>query len=167
MTLAPVYFTVAGRYRSVVADATTDSNTDPEIGAVSATVTFQPLISSGDVILASQAAPRPTGFLAAPIVALIDPTDGLLKLRTTQDAGASGGLGYVPVRLLADTAVLELNGPLYYTVTFSDVVYNNGARGAINSFTFAAPNSDLELDLITVATGPSQVAAGLITRSGY
>ncbi len=160
----PVYFTVSGRYRSVVADAAGDSDADPTIGSVSATITFTPLIASGDVIVATDATPRPTGFLSAPIVGIIDPADGLVKLRTTPDAGAaSGGPSYVPVRLLADTALLELEGDLWYRVDFTDVVFNNGQRGVINSFSFQAPSADTDVDLITLQPGAGQTAVS-VTR---
>lgn len=62
---------------------------------------------------------------------------------------------YTPVRLLADTELLELDDPLYYKVTFSDVVYN-GAPGYISSFTFQAPSYDTEISLITVMPAANQ-----------
>ena len=136
---SPTFFTVSADYRPVSADADTDSDYDPQTDeALSATVTFTPVLATGDVILATDASPRPTGYVCAPIAAMIDPADGRLKLRTTPDAGGSGT--FAPVRLLADTALLELDTPLYYKVTFTAVTYG-GKIGSITSFTFQAPTS--------------------------
>lgn len=93
---APTFFTVTGDYRSVVADLPSDADYDPQLGPVSATVTFTPMLESGDVILATSASPRPTAFVAAPVVARIDVTDGRLKLRVDSDPGGSGA--FAPVR---------------------------------------------------------------------
>jgi hypothetical protein len=150
----PTYFTVVADFKSVVGDLASDADYDPQLGSVTADVTFLPVLDQGDVILATSATPRPTGFLAAPIVGFID-TDGRLKMRTATDVGGSTDLGYAPVRLLADTDLLELETPLFYQVSFSNVQYN-GARGTINPFTFQAPTSDTTLNLITVARAPGQ-----------
>ncbi len=193
MTL-PEYFTVLGDFRSVVADLATDLDHDPQIGPVTATVTFKPMLRDGDAILATDATPRPTGYIAAPIVAKIN-SSGRLVLRDVPDgtrqivdditalpgtgdatkyyvADDTGAhyrwngidydeiLPYAPVRLLADTPLLELETPLYYTVTFSNVLFN-GRAGKLNSFTFAAPNTgDAEVNLIEVMRQPGQPAAG-------
>jgi len=89
----PEYFTVVADYKAVVADLpydadTGDADSDPTLGPVTATVTFRPVIRNGDVILATGATPRPTGFVPAPIVARID-TDGILKLRVDPDGERS------------------------------------------------------------------------------
>ena len=76
----PTFFTVLGDYRSVVADGTIDLNIDPDVGPVTATVTFTPVLESGDAILASKADPRPTVYVPVPIVGHIS-ADGRLKLR--------------------------------------------------------------------------------------
>ena len=157
----PVYFTVVADFRAFVEDASTDSDYDMQTVPVGATVTFTPLVSSGDVVLATQASPRPTGYISAPVVGIIDPADGRLKIRKSADAGASGGFGFAPVRLLGSSPLLELDGPLFYTVTFSEVVWANNRRGSINGFTFEAPNSDTELNLITVFRQPGQPASGV------
>ena len=156
---SPTFFTVSADYRPVSADASTDSDYDPQTDeALSATVTFTPVLATGDVILATDASPRPTGYVCAPIVAMIDAADGRLKLRTTPDAGGSGT--FAPVRLLADTALLELDTPLYYRVTFTAVTYG-GKIGSITSFTFQAPTSDTELNLISVSPAPGELPSGI------
>lgn len=154
----PTYFTVIGDFKSIVADSLGDTDADPDSVSLLATVTFQPVINDGDLILATNASPRPTAFVAAPIAGFID-TDGLLKMRA---AGASGypGLSYTPVRLLADTALLELAGDLFYDVTFSNVSYN-GRTISLNGFRFQAPTSDVTLNLVTVARAPGQPATAI------
>lgn len=163
----PSYFTIVADYKAFIEDAASDSDYDPQVVPISATVTFTPLIPSGDVVLATNASPRPTGFIPAPVVAIIDPADGRLKLRTAQDAGASGGYGFAPVRLLCSTFgtnndLLELDGPLFYRAAFTEVVLPNGRRGSITGFDFEAPNSaDTVLNLITVSRQPGTSPAGI------
>ena len=192
----PTYFTVVADFKSVVVDLEADVDPDPQLGPVTAKVTFTPVLANGDVILATNATPRPTIFVPAPIVARID-TDGRLKLRVEPDGdrdnfanlAAFPGTGntakvyfaidtqtfyrwdsgssqyiedypYAQVRLLADTPLLELASDLYYRVAFSEVVYN-GAPGYISPFTFQAPTSDTELNLVEVARVPGQPASGI------
>ncbi|HQC78728.1 MAG TPA: hypothetical protein PLH92_18655, partial [Mycobacterium sp.] len=155
----PTYFTVEADFRSVIADADTDSDYDPQAnGSVSATVTFTPVLATGDLILATGASPRPIAYAAMPVVAKIDVADGRLKLRTDPDAGGTGT--YAPVRLLADTPLLELATPLYYQVSFTAVKFN-GVTGMITGFTFQAPNSDTTINLIEVGRQPGQPATGI------
>jgi hypothetical protein len=68
-------------------------------------------------------------------------------------------VSYTQVRLLADTPLLGLSSPLFYSVTFLSVRFND-APGVLNGFTFAAKTSDEELNLVTVArvTGTTQGA---------
>ena len=154
----PAYFTVLGDYRSVVADTEADLDINPDLAPITATVTFTPVLASGDAIRASKADPRPTIYVPVPIVGHIS-ADGRLKLRDAPagrlenheslsvlpTAGADGvaymtvddqrvwrwngttyieDYNYTPIRLLADTALLELSSPLYYHVTFTDVRFN-------------------------------------------
>lgn len=191
---SPTYFTVIADYKSVVADLASDVDADPTLGPVTAKVTFQPILASGDVILATNASPRPTGYIGAPIVARID-TDGRLKLRVEPDGdrddfanvAAFPGTGttakvyfaidtqtfyrwtgsayaetypYAAVRLLADTALLELASDLYYRVSFSEVVFNGGP-GYLAPFTFQAPSTDTTINLIEVGRQPGQPASGI------
>jgi hypothetical protein len=151
----PTYFTVVGDFRAFIADGTADGDANPDSSAISATVTFKPLVNSGDVILATDATPRPTGFIPAPVVATIG-TDGRLKLRTT----ANGDYPFTPVRLLANSPLLELDSPLFYTVSFTAVTYG-GISGSISPFTFEAPDADIELNLIEVFRQPGQPATGI------
>lgn len=184
----PTYFTVVADYKSVVVDLASnvqggDVDADPQLGAISATVTFTPVLPNGDIILATEASPRPTGLIAAPIVGRID-VDGRLKLRVEPDGNrinyanlaAFPGTGntanvyydiaaktfyrwsgsayvqtypYAPIRLLADTDLLNLSTPLFYAVKFTNVLFNK-KPGQINGFTFQAPDADVELNLIEV-----------------
>lgn len=186
------FFTVTADFRAVAIDSDADVDADPQIGPVSAVVTFTPVIAEGSVWLAPSATPRPTAFVATPIAARIG-SDGRLKLRDAPDGAqvtaanfaalpATGsaanyyvttntgtyyrwsGSGYVevppfqPVRLLADTALLNLPSPLYYEVSFSSVNFN-GRAGKLKSFRFQAPTFDTTVSLVNVIpqageTGP-------------
>lgn len=152
----PVYFTVVGDFKAFVADTIADTDANPDVVSITATVTFTPLLQNGDIILATGAEPRPTGFIASPIVGVID-SDGRLKLNSTPN----GSYSYTPIRLLADTDVLELSTPLYYSVAFNNVVVN-GRTSSIRSFNFQAPTTDTELNLITVGRTPGQTASGMV-----
>ena len=156
----PVYFTVTADYKAFVEDADTDSDYTPEQVPVSATVTFTPLVNTGDVVRALGASPRPVGYIPAPVTAIIDTADGRLKLRTTPDSGGSGD--FAPVRLLGTSDLLDLDGPLFYSVSFSNVVYANGRRGTIAGFTFEAPDTDTEVNLISVGRAAGQAASNLV-----
>jgi hypothetical protein len=191
---SPTFFTVVGDYRAVSVDNELDIDADPTITPVSASVTFRPLIKDGDAILAVEATPRPTGFVAAPIVAKLN-TSGRLVLRDVPDGTRENAanfdalpgtgnankyyvtaddgkywrwvdgdyteiLAYQPVRLLADTELLELDSPLYYSVTFTNVIYN-GRVGKLNGFTFQAPTSDTEINIIELMRQPGQAASGI------
>lgn len=157
---APVWFTVTADYKSVLQDASSDADYDGELGPVSATCTFTPILNNGDVILAVEASPRPTGFVPTPVVARIDVTDGRLKLRVDPDDGGTGT--FTPVRLLANSPLLELDGDLAYRAVFSNVVF--GARpGYLKPVTFLAPATDTEVNLITATPIPGSPGVG-ITR---
>ena len=62
---------------------------------------------------------------------------------------------------MADTPLLELSSPLYYTVSFSNVIID-GKSSSIRSFTFQAPNADIELNLVTSYRQPGQPASGIV-----
>ena len=157
---APVWFTVTADYKSVLQDSASDSNYDGELGPVSATVTFTPILNNGDIILATEASPRPTGFVPTPVVARIDVTDGRLKLRVDPDDGGTGT--FAPVRLLANSPLLELDGDLAYRAVFSNVVFGS-KPGYLKPVTFLAPETDQEVNLITVTPIPGSPGVG-ITR---
>jgi hypothetical protein len=76
-------------------------------------------------------------------------------------------LPYQPVRLLANSELLQLASPLFYTVIFSQVIFN-GRAGKLNSFSFQAPSSDVTLNLIEVMRQPGQPPTGItrITPTG-
>lgn len=156
----PTYFTVVADYRAFIEDSSADSDYDQQNIPLGATVTFTPLINNGDVVRALNADPRPIGLIPAPVVGLIDPADGRLKLRSTPDSGGTGT--FAPVRLLASTAFLELDGPLFYSVAFTNVVYANGRRGSIAGFTFEAPSADVELNLISATRAAGQPAGNIV-----
>ena len=150
------FFTVSGQYRPVTAESDSDADYNPQTtDPITATVTFTPVLESGDVILASS---EQTIFVPAPIVGMID-TDGALKLRNTPDPGGSGS--FAPIRLLADTPLLALATPLFYDVKFSAVTFN-GKPGVINGFRFQAPNADTDINLVTVSKVPGAPATGII-----
>ena len=155
---SPEFFTVTADFAALVEDASTDPDYDPQVAPVQGTVTFTPVVESGDIILATQMSPRPTGLVPAAITAIVD-SDGRLKLRTATDEGGSG-FTFAPVRLMADTALLELDSPLYYSVSFSGMTFN-GRPARITGFTFQAPNADVEVNLIEVARAPGVPADGV------
>ena len=191
----PTYFTVLGDYRSVVADTEADLDINPDLAPITATVTFTPVLASGDAIRASKADPQPTIYVPVPIVGHIS-ADGRLKLRDAPagrqenhenlsvlpTAGADGvaymtvddgrvwrwngttyieDYNYTPIRLLADTALLELSSPLYYRVNFTDVRFN-GELGYLSPITFAAPQSDEVLNLVNVTRRTGETAVGVV-----
>jgi hypothetical protein len=150
------FFTVSGQYRPVTADRDTDADYNPQTDEpITATVTFTPVLETGDVILATQEA---TIFVPAPIQAMID-TDGVLKLRAAPDPGGAGT--FAPVRLLADTPLLGLATPLFYDVKFGAVTFA-GRPWVINGFRFQAPNADTVVNLVTVSKVPGQPATGIV-----
>ena len=155
--MQPTWFTVSGDFRAVVADTTADTDHDPDVVPIQGKVTFTPVLETGDVILATQADPRPTGYVPVPIVGIIDPVDGRVKLRARPDDGVSE---FTSVRLLADSPLLELKTPLFYRASFSEIRFA-GKPGTIAAFTFQAPNADNDLNLITVMRQPGQPPSGI------
>jgi hypothetical protein len=183
------YFGVRCHLAPIVADVSTDSDYNPGLAMITATVIFTPRLKAGEVIHAHEASP-PTGFLPMPIVAMID-TDGLLKLRSNPDLGAAplpaidrlrhriardsgeqietaidrSTTNYAPVKLLGNSASLELETPLYYDFTFSNVKIDNKATSyTITGGTFEAPWDPDEiidlLDWMPLPSGPN--ATGII-----
>lgn len=157
----PEFFPVEADYQAFVEDASTDSDYDMEAVPVSGNVLFTPEIKAGDVVAATSASPRPIGFVPATISAVIH--EGRLKLRSADDSGASGGPGFVPVKLLCDSPGLGLSAPLQYKVTFSNITFASGRRGSITGFNFVAPSSgDVTINLISVGRVPSQSGVGIV-----
>jgi hypothetical protein len=151
-----VYFTVTGNFRAMVADSVSDAGYDPDLAELTATATFTPLVAQGDALLITQSVP-PIHLVPTPITAIID-TDGVLKLRRDFTDIPDGP--YTKVRLLGDSAALELETPLFYRVDFTNVRLN-GKPGVLNSYEFQAPDHDMDLDLSTVMRQPGQIAVGI------
>lgn len=156
MTAELTYFTIEADYLAVVADTAANTTHDPDHSTITGQVTFVPLINGGDLILATQTSPRPLGIALVPIVGIID-NDGRLKLRPQSDDGIAE---FAPVRLVANSPVLELSKPLHYRVVFSGIKFD-GQPASINSFTFEAPNADVVLNLIGLSRKPGQPASGI------
>ena len=152
---AATFFTVIGGLKAYIED-TGDAGGDPDKISVTANVTFAPKVEKGDVFRASQAT-DPELIVPYTMTGVVG-SDGIMKISAT----AWAPYDYTPVRLIANTDYLQLDGPLYYTVTFSNVVVN-GVPGQINSFDFEAPNSDTTLNLSTLAKATGVTATG-ITR---
>lgn len=144
------FFTVTGDFKSVTADLPTDSDYNPEVGGhLTATVTFTPLITKGEVLVVDG-----VGYLVAPVVGIIQ-QDGKLVLRSAPDPGGTGT--FAPVRLLAHQDSLNLMAPLSYSVEFTDVKLD-GRPWQIKAFTFHAPTSG-ELNLVNVVPVAGFVAS--------
>jgi hypothetical protein len=182
------FFAVTCHLAPLVADTSTDADYNPGVAGITATVVLTPRLRAGELIHAHQASP-PTGFLPLPVVATID-TDGLLKLRTTPDTGAApiagvdklrhriaadsrrplpvaevGTAEYAPVKLLGNSPALELESPLYYDFSFSNVKIDGQASSySITGGTFEAPSDpDTVIDLLDwmpLPSGPN--ASGII-----
>lgn len=144
------YFTVQADYKAILTDLF-DAGIDPDAVAVTATVTFSPLIGTSDVILSPDASPRPTGFILAPVTGRIG-TDARMATR----------YGQSDIRLVANTDALGLAEDLYYRADFTNVKFG-GLTGQIAPITFQAPATDTVVNLIDVGNVPGQAAAG-ITR---
>jgi hypothetical protein len=113
------YFTVTADLLAIVADYI-DTDTHPDQQPISATITFTPRLSLGQVIwIPGQ------GVVLAPIKARFD-TDGILRT-------IIGGTG---VELTANTPILGLP-TLIYDVAFTNIVYNK-ADQYIAPFAFTA-----------------------------
>jgi hypothetical protein len=170
------YFTVTCHLAPIVADLSQDSDYDPNTARIDAVVTFTPKYKAGEVIHSHTSTP-PTGFLALPVTALID--DGYLKLRAKPDVGAAplpgtlhglkakiaadtgkelpvttdvrAALNYAPVRLLGNSATLEIDPeiPLYYDFTFTNIkIDGKQTNYVITGGHFEAPWEDTVIDLL-------------------
>ena len=185
------FFAVTCHLAPLVADVTSDSDYNPNVAGITATVVLTPRLRAGELIHAHTASP-PTGFLPLPVVAMID-SDGLLKLRTSPDNGAApvqavdklrhriaadsrrpeplwqhmaaGTADYAPVKLLGNSPALELETPLYYDFSFSNVrIEGQPSNYSITGGTFEAPSDpDAVIDLLDwmpLPSGPN--ATGII-----
>lgn len=144
------YFTVTGTYFAAVADAY-DTGIDPELVGMNGTVTFTPLISSGDTIKGETLTP-PQNLVLAPI-------------KATVKAGQIWTNGTVGVKLVANTSVLGLSGDLYYRVDFGDGLLAAGRTYPIEQFDFLAPTISTTVDLVEVTPATGQPATGPVPTS--
>ena len=183
------YFGVRCHLAPIVADVSSDNDYNPNLATITATVIFTPRLKAGEVIHAHEASP-PTGFLPMPIVAMID-EDGLLKLRSNPDQGAAplpaidrlrhriardsgqqiesaidrSTTNYSPVKLLGNSTSLELETPLFYDFSFSNIkIDGKPSTYTITGGTFEAPwDGDEVIDLLDwmpLPSGPN--ATGII-----
>lgn len=125
MTLT--YFPVAATLQALISDTSADTDGNPDIQNISATVTFTP---STQQVYADGAVYR-----LAPIVARTNSEDGVLK---TIDGHS--------VTLVANTFGIP---DMTYLVEFTNVVYGKGSR-EIEPFRFTAPTTNAAVDLSTV-----------------
>lgn len=182
----PVFFTVTCHLAPIVADYSSDADYDPDIARIDAVVTLTPKLNAGTLIHAHEASP-PTGFLPMVVTAMID--DGYLKLRTKPDVGAvtypapidglrhriAADTGrevedravytYAPVRLLGNSPGLELETPLWYDFSFSNIKIDGKASNVtITGGTFEAPTEDTVIDLLDWMPLPGGPNATAIIR---
>ena len=113
------YFTALANFKAIVADTPDDGDADPDLTGLTGTVTFTAALESGDLVLATGLTAGPTGLMFAPIQGCID-SDGIMKLGYVDSNGDVqprttpwGAYSYTPVRLVADTATLELEEALW------------------------------------------------------
>jgi len=190
-----VFFGVTCHLAPIVADSSTDADYDPGTVALTATVTLTPRIKAGEVLHAHAASP-PTGLLPLPVVAVLDDGVLKLRTRpdapvqtvqelprlprvllSREDAVASlkaqtaapvadGAEEFAPVRLLGNSAALELDTPLYYDFAFSNIrVDGKSANFTITGGSFEAPSDpDAVIDLLDWMPLPSGPDASGIIR---
>jgi hypothetical protein len=140
------YFTVVGNYFAAAGDGPYDAG-DPNLIPMAGPVTFTPIVTPGDTIDGSDLTP-PTNLYLARVKASVK--NGRIQIN-----GESG------VRLVANTAVLNLDGDLYYKVEFPEGLKARGVTYSLKSFTFQAPTADVVIDLVDVTPEPGQPAGGI------
>ncbi|CQD07184.1 hypothetical protein BN970_01348 [Mycolicibacterium conceptionense] len=129
--MALTQFPVTGTFQAVISDSS-DAGGESDVQNISSTVWFTPSVQQ--VYSASEG----KVIRLAPVRARTNPDDGMLR---TIDGNT--------VSLISNSAALGLEN-LYWTVTFSNVVYDRAER-EITSFTFEAPQDSTPVDLATVA----------------
>ena len=153
----PIWFTAVGDFQVINAAHSEDFNA---IVPVTGSITFTPMLANGDVIRATGAEPRPTGIVPIPVTGVID-GDGRVRLKPQARYGRADD-DEAGVRLMADSPLLELDTPLFYKVSFSNIRFGQ-ASGSITPFAFQAPGIDgAVLNLISVLRVPGQTAAGVV-----
>lgn len=141
---SPTFFTVNADMLAIVGAAGT-----PATVPIRGKVTFTPMIKSGDALVVPTLSPRPGLVSPQPVTGVIG-SDGQL--------GFGGSVG---VRLIADTSVLGLTSPLFYTVSFAGLTVN-GVATTLSPFDFQAAQADTPINLVTVARVPGQPASGVV-----
>lgn len=134
-------FTVSGHWYDVEAPITSGSTNTPQFQVISAFVTFTARLAPGTVLYVpnldlGNSTSANTAVAIAPVQARI--LAGELEVINQGDTPN--------VQLLANTAILGLDGDLVYDVTFSNVVYADQARSLTN-FAFTAPTTATTIDL--------------------
>lgn len=125
------YFPVTGTFKALISDAS-DAGGDPDTQNISAFIYFTP--SDKQIFSAVDQ----TVYRLQPVRGRMNIADGEVK---TIDGST--------LTLVANSAALGLE-KLYYTVTFSSVVYDK-ADQVMEGFTFEAPQDSTPVDLATVA----------------
>lgn len=131
------FFTATGIYLAAVKDSLYDVDNDPELTPMSGTVTFTPLIDNGDSLPAPTLTPPANLWLAS--------------VKATIKSGVITTNGVPGVKLVANTAVLGLDGDLFYRVDFYDGLLAGGKTYHPDSYTFQAPETATTIDLVDVA----------------
>lgn len=169
----PVFFTVEGSYKAFGGDGD-DVAANDGIPNLTALVIFTPQIKRGDIIVDDGVGYVPTPAAAfidtdgvlkvrsrpdlpievADTVGDLPETGETTKAYFVDETGQyylwDGDeyvvtLGYVPLRLLADQQLSDVE--LTYRVEFTNVKFH-GASGKIKGFTFKAPTTDTSVSLI-------------------
>ena len=178
MPVVYTYFTVTGNFQVLQTDLT-DAGGEPDFGQITGLVTFTPLVTAPEAktstplttVLLQPILGRieEDGKLktldSAPLYYMSGSTRNLCPANTTpvfvngnpaywvsstgvQTANPAGTPTY-GVRLVANSAVLGLTA-LPYRVDFSKVIYD-GSPKTLPSFTFNAPATDVEIDVVNLA----------------
>jgi hypothetical protein len=126
-----------------------------DLGSASGQVVIEPLFHDGDVALTTGQTPTLTGLPTQVSGQIIG--GALCQM-------ISLGVTRAGVKLLCDQAALGLSGPLYYRVTYSNMLVGTTSVTAPKSFIFqASATSNATVDLHDVAPVPGAIAAGLTT----
>ena len=131
-----------------------DTGVDADIVPLMGEVRFTPVTADDKPVLAPTYSPRPAGIKLLPFFGYMD-SDGQLK------AGPGGAVG---VRLWANDPVLSLS-TLVYKVDF-DLRTTSGQQVAVDSGYFAAPTTDVVIDLANVLQATGTVSTSTLLPQG-
>ncbi|CKH13374.1 hypothetical protein PXH78_33110 [Mycolicibacterium smegmatis] len=134
--MALTYFAVTGTLHALISDSSTDDDGNPDVQYISCFVDFAPSVrqvhsSTDNIVYRLQT----------------------IRGRTSVDDGELKTIDGNTLTLVANSAALDLEA-LYYTVTFSNVVYDGKRDQVIEGFRFLAPTDDTAIDLSTVERLP-------------